>query len=87
MGVDDVLRRAGTLVSHKLDLERGRIDGEAGRLRALCPEDTLRRGYAVVERAQDGRAVTEASQVAVGDTVRVGVLKGSFDAEVSEVAG
>ncbi len=85
MGVDDVLRRAGTLVSHKLDLERGRIDGEAGRLRALCPADTLRRGYAVVERTQDERAVTEASQVAVGETVRVGVAKGSFDAEVSGV--
>ena len=85
MGVDDVLQRAGTLVSHRLDLERGRIDGEAGRLRALCPEDTLRRGYAVVERSQDGIAVTDATQVAVGETVRVGVLKGSFDAEVSGV--
>ena len=85
MGVDDVLQRAGTLVSHRLDIERGRIEGEAGRLRALCPEDTLRRGYAVVERSHDGIAVTDATQVALGDTVRVGVLKGSFDAEVREV--
>ena len=85
MGVDDVLRRASTLVSHRLDLDRGRIEGVAGRLRTLCPADTLRRGYAVVERTQDGRAVTTSSQVSVGETVRVGVSKGSFEAEVSGV--
>ena len=85
MGVDDVLRRAGTQVSHRLDLERGRIEGESGRLRALCPADTLRRGYAVVERSLDGRTVIDASHVSVGETVRVGVSKGSFEAEVSGV--
>ncbi|WP_306231292.1 exodeoxyribonuclease VII large subunit [Agrococcus beijingensis] len=55
-------------------------------LRALSPQSTLDRGYAVVQTA-DGRVLREAGAAAPGDALLVTVAAGSVDASVTAVHG
>ncbi|MGF0116063.1 exodeoxyribonuclease VII large subunit [Promicromonospora sp. Marseille-Q5078] len=71
---------------HLLDAALLRAAGEIGRLgaqvRALSPESTLARGYAVVQRG-DGHVVRAARDVTPGDAVHVRVAEGALDAAVT----
>ena len=67
-------RRVETSV-HRLNLAQHKLD-------AVSPLATLGRGFAVVMRA-DGRVVTDASTVAVGDEIRALVLHGALRARVT----
>ncbi|MCZ2264095.1 exodeoxyribonuclease VII large subunit, partial [Isoptericola sp. QY 916] len=66
-----------------------RASGEVGRLaaqvRALSPQATLERGYAVVQRA-DGHVVRASHDVTAGDAVHVRVAEGSLEAAVTATA-
>ncbi len=61
-----------------------RFADQAVRLDTLSPLTVLGRGYAIATRA-DGRAVRDASEVALGDGIDVRVARGSLTARVSEV--
>ncbi len=71
---------------HCLDAALLRAGGEIGRLeaqvRALSPDSTLARGYAVLQR-EDGRVVRAAEDVAAGDTVHAHLGSGTLDAAVT----
>ncbi|HTB67707.1 MAG TPA: exodeoxyribonuclease VII large subunit [Steroidobacteraceae bacterium] len=67
-------RRVETSV-HRLNLAQHKLD-------AVSPLATLGRGFAVVMRA-DGRVVTDAGTVAVGDEIRALVLRGALRARVT----
>ena len=67
-------RRVETSV-HRLNLAQHKLD-------AVSPLATLGRGFAVVMRA-DGRVVTDAGTVAVGDEIRALVLHGALRARVT----
>ncbi|WP_149202279.1 exodeoxyribonuclease VII large subunit [Actinotalea subterranea] len=58
------------------------IDRLAAQVRALSPAATLERGYAVVQRADDGRVVRAPDDVAPGDPLRVRVAGGEIPAQV-----
>jgi exodeoxyribonuclease VII large subunit len=60
-----------------------RVSALAGRLDAMSPLKVLARGYSIVTRSTDGRAVRRASEVSDGDRVHVRVAEGAFDAVVS----
>jgi exodeoxyribonuclease VII large subunit len=75
------LRRAPRLV---LERRRSALEHAAGRLRALSPQATLGRGYAIVRR--DGAIVREAAALARGDRVDVQLAAGSFGASVEDIA-
>lgn len=62
---------------------RGVLDQAVARLRALSPQGTLDRGYAVVRRA-DGSLVTEAATVVDGEQLAVRVRVGSFGVRVEQ---
>ena len=62
-----------------------RISGLAARLDAMSPLKVLARGYAIVTRADDGRAVRDPNEVEQGDALRVRVGHGAFDAKVTSV--
>lgn len=85
----DRLRRAPLLL---VERKRARVDAAAGRLRALSPQATLERGYAIV-RAEGaaggaggpggpGAVLRDPAAVAVGDRVAVQLAAGSFSATV-----
>jgi exodeoxyribonuclease VII large subunit len=60
------------------------VQGLAGRLAALDPQATLRRGYAIVTRDEDGQPVSEPGQVAPGVRVQVQTRGGTFGAVVDD---
>jgi exodeoxyribonuclease VII large subunit len=64
---------------------RGEFASAAASLRALSPQSTLDRGYAVVRDAS-GAVVTSPADVAVDDELSVRVAAGSLKARVTEVA-
>jgi exodeoxyribonuclease VII large subunit len=55
-------------------------------LDTVSPLATLRRGYAIVTRADDGRVVTAASQVAPGDRLRTRLADGEVLSRVENEA-
>jgi exodeoxyribonuclease VII large subunit len=74
------LARAPVLL---LERKRAALDVTAGRLRALSPQATLVRGYAIV-RAEGG-IVREAAVLAAGERVDVQVAEGEFGARIEDV--
>jgi exodeoxyribonuclease VII large subunit len=73
------LRRNASL---RLKGTHGRLDGAAGRLRLLSPEQTLARGYSITT-AKDGRIVRSSAGVKPGEVVRTRVADGSFTSTVN----
>jgi exonuclease VII large subunit len=80
--LDDMLLATEKHLNSQLQITQQRTDGTRLRLESLNPADTLRRGYAIVERRDTGAAVTDADDVASGDIVKIRVSHGSFDATV-----
>lgn len=68
----------------RLDLERrqGRITALGGRLQALAPSATLRRGYAIVRRGEE--IVRDAGSLRTGERVDVELAEGGFGARVED---
>lgn len=60
--VDDLTERAGTAQSALLRLHRERLTGQARALEAANPAAILKRGYAIVRRANDGTPITRAAE-------------------------
>jgi len=73
------LRRAPLLL---VERRRSRLATQAGRLRALSPQGTLERGYAIVRSG--GHVARAAASLAAGDLVDVRLADGSFGARVEE---
>jgi exodeoxyribonuclease VII large subunit len=65
-----------------VERKRARLDAAHGRLRALSPRATLKRGYAIVRR--EGRIVRQSDDVVRGTRVDVELGKGAFGATVEE---
>jgi exodeoxyribonuclease VII large subunit len=80
--VDEQIDRATVRLRYRLEIARERLEGLSGRLAALDPQATLRRGYAIVHRCVDGVVVVSPAQVARGDRLDVRVRDGSFEAGV-----
>ncbi len=75
-------RALGAAAEARLARDRGRLERAAARLLALSPLAVLARGYAIARRADDGRVVRHADQVAPGDQLRVRVAAAELDARV-----
>jgi len=63
---------------------RERLAVAARALDALSPLATLARGFALVQRADDGTVVSDASQVSVGDRVTARLANGRLGCTVTE---
>jgi exodeoxyribonuclease VII large subunit len=74
--------RAGRCLDHRIDRAGADLAHTVARLRALSPSSTLRRGYAIVQRAEDGAVLRDAGQVGVGDALRVRLADGELAATV-----
>jgi exodeoxyribonuclease VII large subunit len=73
------LRRAPALM---VERRRAALEGTAGRLVALSPKATLKRGYAIVRT--DSHVLADASGLAVGTRVDVELAEGGFGARVED---
>ena len=76
--------RAEAALGQRLQLERARLAGLSARLATLSPQQTLRRGYAIVTTA-DGRLLREAGAVSSGALVQVQLHRGRLASRVEAV--
>lgn len=74
-------QRADELMERVIERDFTRLDHLTTSLRALSPQSTLDRGYAVVQN--NGAVVRDADEVHEGDELLVTVAKGSLDAVVA----
>jgi exodeoxyribonuclease VII large subunit len=79
--VDELSSRLPEAARHALERAALRLGACAGRLDAISPLKVLARGYAIVESG--GKVLTQASQVRVGDPVRVKLSEGEIHCEVT----
>jgi len=79
--LDELARRAGIALAHRLELSRARLNGLEQHLSSLNPMAVLGRGFAVVSRP-DGAVVRSKAQVSAGDALDVHVTDGSFGVRV-----
>ena len=78
------LQRAGR--EHVAD-RLNRLENIAARLEALSPKGVLARGYSITIRANDGKIVRGASDVAPGESVKTILGRGSLRSTVDSVSG
>lgn len=71
-------------VWEELGRAAGRLDSEVRHLRALSPQRTLERGYAVVTAA-DGTVIRRAADLSPGDAIDVRLAEGSLVASISSL--
>jgi exodeoxyribonuclease VII large subunit len=81
--VDALRDRARRTVGHRLDAAAAELDQVRARVRALSPQATLDRGYAVVQQA-DGTVLRTAADAAPGDALRLRLAEGELAATVDE---
>jgi exodeoxyribonuclease VII large subunit len=82
--IDDQLNRMDTQVRHRITRQRDRLEGLNRALEAANPTALLRRGYALVTRAQDGHRVTSANDAAEGTSIQVELVDGRLTATVRQ---
>ncbi|MCH7787174.1 MAG: exodeoxyribonuclease VII large subunit, partial [Chloroflexi bacterium] len=85
MRIDDLLRSAATHIKHNLEVKAERLKGLKSRLESLSPSDTLRRGYAIVQTSANGKVVSDASQIDVGDSIQITLGRGAIEAQTTSV--
>lgn len=81
--VADRLGRARRTLAHHLDRADADLAHTLARVVALSPAATLRRGYAVLQRA-DGTAVRDPADVTPDEVLRARVAEGEFAVRVTE---
>lgn len=81
--VADHRRRAANSLTHRIDRALTDVEHLRARVRALSPQATLDRGYAIVTTGE-GSIVRDADEVVAGQTVQVRVAEGSFAAVRAE---
>ncbi|MFF4651330.1 exodeoxyribonuclease VII large subunit [Streptomyces sp. NPDC001380] len=77
-----LLDRSRRSLDHRLDRASSELEHTLARVVALSPAATLRRGYAVLQRA-DGAVVRAAAEVSAGEELRARVAEGGFTVTVS----
>jgi len=83
-GVGQLDSRLQKALRHQLENSALRLAQLGRALEAVSPLATLDRGYAIVS-TQEGRIVTQASQVQVGDPIQIRLAKGRLECEINEV--
>jgi exodeoxyribonuclease VII large subunit len=81
--VADRVDRARRSLRHALDRADADLVHTLARVVALSPAATLSRGYAVLQREEDGAVVRSAHDVRPGEALRARVAEGGFAVRVS----
>ncbi|MEN9698101.1 MAG: hypothetical protein RL448_56 [Actinomycetota bacterium] len=71
------------VIRHRIEIANENIVQVMARIRALSPQSTLERGYAVVQLT-DGKIARDPKELRVGDVVRLRLAKGESAATISK---
>jgi exodeoxyribonuclease VII large subunit len=80
--VASTVSQGSALMRRTLDRRHGDLGERYLQLNALSPMNTLARGYALIRRAADHRAVASARDVTAGDGIQITLDDGELRAEV-----
>lgn len=83
--LDDLEQRSVTAIDRQLAASRQQLLAAATQLESLSPLAVLRRGYSLTQRADNGLALREAGDVAVGDEIKTRLFRGELVSRVEEV--
>jgi exodeoxyribonuclease VII large subunit len=81
--VASLVDRSRRTLGHLLDRADSELTHTHARVVALSPAATLKRGYAVLQRA-DGHVVRDPDEVTEGEALRARVADGEFTVKVGE---
>ena len=81
--LDELNFRAGTALTHAIEINRTRLTGLEMNLNSLNPQAILERGYSIVTQV-DGSLVHSIKQVQPDDNLQVQVSDGEFKVRVQE---
>ena len=82
--IDDAVRTMRIGLTRIVDDEQLRVEKLEATLRALSPQSTLDRGYAVLQSA-DGHVVDDAATLKVGDEITVTLRRGAVVAQTTKI--
>ena len=82
--IDALTERASAVIIRSNDRRQRDVATLAAKLTALNPEATLKRGYAVVRTAGDGRVLTAPGQAADGELLDIRLAGGAMTAVVGD---
>jgi exodeoxyribonuclease VII large subunit len=82
--VRSLVERSRRTLGHRLDRASTELHHTLARVVALSPAATLQRGYAVLQRTEDGAVVRAQDEVTAGETLRARVAEGEFTVTVAE---
>ncbi len=78
-------RRLAQAVQHQHDDRRRTLQALARTLDSVSPLATLKRGYAIVRRREDGRLLTSSAQTRQGDRLVTTLAQGEFECTVTKI--
>jgi exodeoxyribonuclease VII large subunit len=78
--VTAMVARPGNVISSRLGATAASLAARTASLAALSPDATLRRGYAVVRRAQDGTILRDPAAAPPGERLRISLAMGGLAA-------
>ena len=82
--VDELLFRVKSAAKHMLSLRVAAIEGLNQTLQVIGPLAILERGFALVNRPEDGSLIRSVDQITSGDKLSVRISDGKFTAEVTD---
>ena len=80
----ELRNRLDSRIEQLLERRRMQLGQHAGRLNAISPLSTLDRGYALAQR-DNGKLARDASNLNVGDMLRIRLQKGSVDTRITDI--
>ena len=81
--VDQLEQRLVNTMRYQLNVSKDRLTAMARTLDTVSPLNTLKRGYAIVQK--DGHIIIKANQVKKGDTITTRLSKGSLSCTVEQL--
>ena len=83
LDLERLTARLDSAERREIERIRSKFASLATRLDSISPLKVLERGYAVVTKARDGRAVTDAAAVEIGDELQIRFKRGRLRARTS----
>lgn len=80
IGEDRIASRTAPLVTTRLGDARAHLASTMASLTALAPEATLRRGYAIARRGDDGHILRDPSEAPAGTSLEIALWHGALGA-------
>lgn len=82
--LDELKKNLVSCLNHEVEIQKERVSALLGKLEALGPLSALRRGFSVTLRLPEGRLVTEAKSLKIGDRIKTKLKNGFLISEIKE---